>query len=138
MTSTLSSLPPRLHPVMDSLPADAYRDLVGRALAEDLGSGDVTTRAIVPPDERAEATLLAKSPLVLAGLDVATEVWRQLDAGVSVRPIQKDADACEPGQLLARVEGPAAAILTGERTALNFLQHLSGIATLTRRFVDAA
>ena len=123
---------------MDRLAPDAYRDLVSRALAEDLGSGDVTTRAIVPPDQRAHATLLAKSPLVLSGLDVAVDVWRQLHPAVSVRPIHSDAEACEPGQPLARVEGPAAAILTGERTALNFLQHLSGIATLTRRFVDAA
>jgi nicotinate-nucleotide pyrophosphorylase (carboxylating) len=123
---------------MDPLSPDAYRDLVGRALAEDLGSGDVTTQAIVPPDERAHATIFAKSPLVLAGLDVAIEVWRQLHPAISVRLIHKDAEACEPGQPLARVEGPAAAILTGERTALNFLQHLTGIATLTRRFVDAA
>ena len=123
---------------MDPIAPEAYRDLVGRALAEDLGSGDVTTRAIVPPDERAHATLIAKSPLVVAGLDVAVEVWRQLHPAVIVRPIHKDGDACEPGQPMARVDGPAAAILTGERTALNFLQHLSGIATLTRRFVDAA
>jgi nicotinate-nucleotide pyrophosphorylase (carboxylating) len=115
-----------------------YRELVRRALAEDLGSGDVTTRAIVPPETVAEATLLAKGTCVLAGLDVAREVFAQVDDRVRMQVSQHDGDLCHAEDVIGRVTGPAAALLTAERTALNFLQHLSGIATLTRRFVDAA
>ena len=115
-----------------------YREIVRRALAEDLGWGDVTTEATVPPELRARGILLAKSPCVLAGLDVAAEVFKQLDPGCVFQPRRKDADHCEPGDIVAEVHGSAAAMITAERTALNFVQRLSGIATLTRRFVDAA
>jgi nicotinate-nucleotide pyrophosphorylase (carboxylating) len=115
-----------------------YRELVRRALAEDLGSGDVTTLAIVPPDAVAEATLLAKGTCVVAGLDVAREVFAQVDARVRLLASKHDGDLCHAEDVIGRVTGPAAALLSAERTALNFLQHLSGIATLTRRFVDAA
>jgi nicotinate-nucleotide pyrophosphorylase (carboxylating) len=115
-----------------------YRELVRRALAEDLGSGDVTTLAIVPPEAVAEATLLAKGTCVVAGLDVVREVFTQLDARVQMQVSKHDGELCHAEDVIGRVTGPAAALLSAERTALNFLQHLSGIATLTRRFVDAA
>jgi nicotinate-nucleotide pyrophosphorylase (carboxylating) len=115
-----------------------YREVVRRALAEDLGWGDVTTEATVPQDLRARGVILAKSPCVLAGLDVAAEAFSQLDPGCSIDRKRKDSDRCEPGTVVAELHGRAAAMITAERTAINFLQRLSGIATLTRRFVDAA
>ena len=115
-----------------------YREIVRRALAEDLGWGDVTTDATVPPDLRAKGVILAKSPCVIAGLDVAAEVFLQLDPGCAFTRRKQDGDRAEPGDLVADVHGGAGAMLTAERTALNFLQRLSGIATITRRFVEAA
>ena len=115
-----------------------YREIVRRALAEDLGWGDVTTEATVAADVRAKGIILAKSPCVVAGLDVAAEVFTQLDPGCAFERRRQDGDRCEPGDIVADVHGGAAAMLTAERTALNFLQRLSGIATVTRRFVDAA
>jgi nicotinate-nucleotide pyrophosphorylase (carboxylating) len=115
-----------------------YREIVRRALAEDLGWGDVTTEATVPTELRAKGVILAKSPCVIAGLDVAAEVFLQLDPGCAFDCRKKDSERCGPGDLVAEVRGAAAPMLTAERTALNFLQHLSGIATITRRFVDAA
>jgi nicotinate-nucleotide pyrophosphorylase (carboxylating) len=122
----------------EPLGPDSYRDLVRRALDEDVGSGDVTTAATIDPGQRAIGTLLVKSPCVLAGLDVAVEAFRQLDAGVAFAALARDGDRCESGTAAARIRGLASAMLTAERTALNFVQRLSGIATLTRRFVDAA
>jgi nicotinate-nucleotide pyrophosphorylase (carboxylating) len=115
-----------------------YREIVRRALAEDLGWGDVTTEATVPPELRAKGIILAKSPCVIAGLDVAAEVFTQLDPGCTFDRKKKDSDRCQPGDVVAEVHGGAAAMLTAERTALNFLQRLSGIATMTRTFVEAA
>ncbi|HEX4565485.1 MAG TPA: carboxylating nicotinate-nucleotide diphosphorylase [Vicinamibacterales bacterium] len=114
-----------------------YREVVRRALAEDLGWGDVTTDAIVPADARAHGQLLSKCDCVIAGLDVAAEAFTQLDPGCAFDRKYKDGDRCTAGDIVAEVRGQAAAMLTAERTALNFLQRLSGIATLTRRFVDA-
>lgn len=114
-----------------------FREIVRRALAEDLGWGDVTTDAIVTSDRRARATIHAKSVCVLAGTDVAAETFRQLDPGVTFTCHRQDGDVCQRGDVIAEVAGFATALLTGERTALNFLQRLSGIATLTRRYVDA-
>ena len=114
-----------------------YREIVRRALAEDLGWGDVTTEAIVPAELRARGIILAKSSCVLAGLDVAAEAFSQLDPGCAFDRKHKDGDRCAPGDIVAELRGQAASMLTAERTALNFLQRLSGIATLTRRFVDA-
>ncbi len=115
-----------------------YREVVRRALAEDLGWGDVTTEATVPAELRATGVVLAKSPCVIAGLDVAAEVFLQLDPGCAFDRRKKDGDRCQPGDIVAEVRGAAAPMITAERTALNFLQRLSGIATLTRQFVDAA
>lgn len=127
MTSALAPLAPGV-----------YRDLVARALAEDIGQDDRTTELTVGGDVRGRGTLLAKSRLVVAGLDVASETFRQLDPSAVVEVRWGDGAMVEPGETLAVVTGSARALLTAERTALNFLQRLSGIATLTRHYVDAA
>jgi nicotinate-nucleotide pyrophosphorylase (carboxylating) len=124
--------------VPDRLDPAVYRDLVLRALAEDVGAGDITTRAIVPPDLLGRGTFLVTRPCVVAGLDVAGAVFTELDAAVRFTAAARDGDRAEANTIIATVRGPAAALLTAERTALNFLQRLSGIATLTREFVDAA
>ncbi len=115
-----------------------YRETVRRALAEDLGWGDLTTDDIIDEKLRARGALIAKSPLVVAGLDIAVETFMQLDPGAKVARRLNDSDTAEPGAVIAEISGYAGPLLTAERTALNFLQQLSGVATLTRRFVDAA
>jgi len=115
-----------------------YREVVRRALAEDLGWGDLTSDATVTADQRARGVLLVKSACVLAGLDIAAETFRQLDPVVSFTVKKRDGDACRPGDIVAEIVGGAGPLLTAERTALNFLQRLSGIATLTRRYVEAS
>jgi nicotinate-nucleotide pyrophosphorylase (carboxylating) len=115
-----------------------YRELVRRALAEDFGWGDVTTETIIDRKQKARGVITAKSPCVLAGLDIAAEAFRQMDPAVQIKITHPDGTPCERGTEVAEVRGLAAALLTAERTALNFLQRLSGIATLTRQFVDAA
>jgi len=126
------------HIPFEPLDAGAYRELVRRALAEDFGWGDVTTEGVIDAQQRARAVILAKSPCVIAGLDIASEAFRQLDPSVTITVHHADSSQCEPGAVVAEYEGHASGLLTAERTALNFLQWLSGIATLTRRFVDAA
>ena len=118
-------------------PAD-YRDLVRRALAEDLEGGDLTSEATVLPGQRARGELCARQECVLAGIEVAAEVFRQRDPEVVVGPRRRDGETCAAGEVVATVEGLAAALLSAERTALNFLQRLSGIATGARRYVAAA
>ena len=115
-----------------------YRELVRRALAEDLGWGDVTTEATIDRDQAGRGMILCKSDCVLAGLDVALEAFRQLDPVAQIAVHRDDGSRCASGDTVAHIVGRAAALLTAERTALNFLQRLSGIATLTRRFVDAS
>lgn len=123
---------------LEPLDPGVYRELVRRALAEDFGWGDVTTEAVISRDQKAHAYILAKSRCILAGLEVATEAFRQLDPAATITVYRHDGDLCEPGTKVADMNGQAAALLTAERTALNFLQRLSGIATLTRQFVEAA
>ena len=115
-----------------------YREPVRRALAEDLGWGDVTTEATVDASLRARGIILAKCDCVLAGLDVAAETFRQLDPGAIFKKLRCDGERVTTGTIAAEVRGSAAAMLTAERTALNFLQRLSGIATATRRYVEAS
>jgi nicotinate-nucleotide pyrophosphorylase (carboxylating) len=122
----------------ERLAGTACQDLIRQALAEDVGSGDVTSRAIVPADREALGVFVAKSSLVLSGIDVVREVFVQIDPRVTFHPDRADGDRCAPTDRIAVVRGAARALLAGERTALNLLQHLSGIATLTRAFVDAA
>jgi nicotinate-nucleotide pyrophosphorylase (carboxylating) len=123
---------------MPSLAVADYRNLVRRALDEDIGSGDITTNAIVDPSRRAEGVFLAKTDCVLAGIDVAGEAFHLLDATVEIDLLKHDGDRCRAGDRIGAVTGSARALLTGERTALNFLQHLSGIATQAHAFVERA
>jgi nicotinate-nucleotide pyrophosphorylase (carboxylating) len=115
-----------------------YREIVRRTLAEDLGWGDVTTDTIVPREQRARGVLVVNDDAVLAGLDVAAEAFRQLDPAMAIHRHRAEGGRCHPGDAVAEVTGYATALLTAERTALNFVQRLAGIATLTRQFVDAA
>jgi nicotinate-nucleotide pyrophosphorylase (carboxylating) len=123
---------------LEPLEPGLYREVVRRALAEDFGWGDITTETIIDRDQKARGVLLAKSRCVIAGLDIASEVFRQMDPAVAVTVHHGDGTHCEPGDVVAGYQGHAACMLTAERTALNFLQRLSGIATLTRQFVEAA
>jgi nicotinate-nucleotide pyrophosphorylase (carboxylating) len=122
----------------EPLDAGAYRELVRRALAEDFGWGDVTTEALIDREKRARGVIVAKSDCVMAGIDIAAEAFRQLDPAVQMTIHCTDGRRCEKGREVAEFRGHASAMLTAERTALNFLQRLCGIATLTRQFVDAA
>jgi nicotinate-nucleotide pyrophosphorylase (carboxylating) len=112
-------------------------DVVARALAEDVGSGDVTTRATVPDGAQAVATITQKAPGVVFGLDVAQEAFAQADPELRIEPLAPEGVWQESGTVILRVTGSAAGILTAERTALNFLQRLSGVATLTAKYVRA-
>ena len=116
--------------------ADEAGALLERALAEDIGTGDVTTEACIDPATRAEAVIVAKANGTLAGLEMARRVFANVDKSVAFEALFADGARVTPGTEVARLRGPARAILTGERTALNFLQRLSGIATRTRAFVD--
>ena len=115
-----------------------YRAIVARALAEDVGDGDLTTDATVAPALMARGVFLIKADCVLAGLEVAFETFRQVEPGVRCVARKTDGEACRAGEEIAEIAGTARALLVGERTALNFLQRLSGIATRARRFVEAA
>ena len=108
--------------------------LVKLALTEDVGPGDITTRAVVAKDQKAGAVITAKKDGVIAGLFAAEDVFRHIDHRIRFQRKVKDGAFVEKGKVIATVAGPARGILTGERVALNFLQHLSGIATLTRNF----
>jgi len=111
--------------------------LVEEAIHEDLGMGDITTEAIVPPDLRGRAEIIVKESGVLAGLEYAAHVFEIIDPEVQFKPLVNDGSGIEPGTVVASLGGALTGILKGERTALNILQRMSGIATLTRKFVDA-
>jgi nicotinate-nucleotide pyrophosphorylase (carboxylating) len=121
---------------MQSTSISATEELVARALAEDVGDGDVTTAATVPAELRARALITQKAPGVVYGLDVAAQVFSSLDPGVEIERLVAEGQWREGGEVM-RVEGLARAILTGERTALNFLQRLSGVATQAARCAQA-
>jgi nicotinate-nucleotide pyrophosphorylase (carboxylating) len=114
----------------------AVLNSIRQALEEDVGPGDVTSLATIPVAARARARVIARAPLVCAGLPVVERLFRLLDADMGIEYLAKDGDTIEKPRDLLRCRGRARAILTGERTALNYLAHLSGIATLTRRFVE--
>lgn len=118
---------------------DSQVDAIVRlALEEDLGSGDVTSIATIPADEMCTATIVAKAPGVVAGLPLVTAVFERVDAAVEVTLLVDDGTRIDPLPLeLARIAGPARSVLGGERAALNLLGHLSGVASATRRYVDA-
>jgi len=113
-------------------------ELVARAIAEDVGTGDITAEAVVPADARASARIIQKAPGVISGFGAAAETFEQVGADRFESLVGEGVWSDEIPRDIARVSGPARSILTGERTALNFLAHLSGIATLTTQFVEAA
>jgi len=115
----------------------ALQELVTRLLAEDVGYGDITTLALVPPQAPGHGRFLAKEALVLAGLDVAFTVFRTMDSTIRLDCALQDGVLLSPGSIIAAIHGPARALLTAERVALNLLQRLSGVATATRRYVEA-
>lgn len=124
---------------MDSDFKQECLEAVRRALDEDLKSrGDITSRALIPPDARGRAGIILREEGVVAGLPLASMVFRLLDGKVNFQPLVSDGDLLPAASELAVVEGPVLAILEGERTALNFLQRLSGIATLTKKYVSMA
>lgn len=122
---------------MLTLTAEEIHHAVTLALAEDIGSGDVTTLACIPPTSRSRARLNAREPLVLAGLAFAKDAFRQLDPNIQLQSAVQDGQFAPAGTPLLEVEGSTRALLTAERVALNYLQRLSGIATLTHRHVQA-
>lgn len=124
-----SNLPPEQIPQID--------EIIARALAEDIGDGDVTSLHTIPADAAHRGRFLAKAAGVVAGLAVAERVFQRLDPDITFTYLVADGDRVEPGQWLAEVQGRGQAILSAERVALNLVQRMSGIATATRRFVDA-
>jgi nicotinate-nucleotide pyrophosphorylase (carboxylating) len=120
-----------------SLDLERVRRLARSALEEDVGAGDVTSEATVPEGARARGVLLARQELVLAGLDVSRAVFEALDPALRFQPEGREGDRFFADTVIAAVDGRARALLAAERVALNFLQRLSGVATLTRRFADA-
>ena len=112
-------------------------NLIALALAEDVGPGDATTLALATKECTLNAEFVAREAGILAGIQVLRHLFRQIDPAVELREIKKDGEAFGKGDRLAGVSGPARAILTGERLALNILQHMCGVATLTRRYVEA-
>lgn len=122
---------------MEPLSAEEIRRVVQIALAEDLGSGDVTTLATVPEEAQANAVVRAREPLVVAGLALAEAAFRELSAAMRITRETQEGQRAAGQQVLLRISGPARALLGAERVALNFLQRLAGVATLTAQFVEA-
>ena len=118
-------------------PPRTWRALVERALDEDLGPGDVTSALVIPRDAEAPGVIEARQDLVVCGLEVARAVFAAVEPRLAFEPATGDGEAVAAGSVLARVSGPLRALLAGERTALNFLQRMCGIATATRRYVEA-
>lgn len=116
--------------------ADVQR-VIDAALAEDVGDGDITSASVVPQETRFKGVMAAREPMVLAGLSIAERVFARVEPTCVFTPLARDGERLDAGAVIARIEGPAQGLLTAERTALNLLQHLSGIATLTRRYADA-
>jgi len=132
----LTQKPQKPKTIPEELPSDISQ-CIQRALAEDIGSGDVTTDSIVPTGASLRGRIVAKQDGIVAGLAVAEEVFRTLDRSITFAAKVEDGSRVTKGAVLVDIAGPARALLTGERTALNFLGRMSGIATLTREFVDA-
>ena len=123
---------------MKMIPGFDLDDFVQRTLAEDLGTrGDVTSAATIPADARFTAEMNCREPIIVAGIAISEAFFRALDAAVEIERLVEDGERIEAGTVMMRITGNARAMLTAERSALNTLQHLSGIATLTGRFVDA-
>jgi nicotinate-nucleotide pyrophosphorylase (carboxylating) len=131
------SAPRRHAPPVQSLSPEDIRQALQSAFAEDIGSGDVTTLATVPESATSIAVMRAREPLIVAGLALAQTAFRELSASIQIEPLTQDGQRMKEGDGLLKISGSARAILTAERVALNFVQRLSGIATLTGQFVDA-
>jgi len=116
---------------------DNLDTLIKMALEEDIGPGDITAEATIPEGTRARATINAKKELILAGAQVAEKVFKAVDTDIEWKAVAKDGSILKPGDIIAELSGNARSLLAGERTALNFLQRLSGVATMARRFSDA-
>ena len=116
---------------------DHIEHIVSLALAEDVGIGDITTSLVVEPKITAHAEIMAKQDMVIAGMEAARRTFEQVDPSILFEPMVNDGDLIEPGVIMVRVSGSAGSILTAERVALNFLMRLSGVASLTARFVEA-
>jgi nicotinate-nucleotide pyrophosphorylase (carboxylating) len=116
----------------------SVQSLIQTALNEDIGSGDITTDNLIPPDLEGSGTIIAKEPMILAGIDVARQVFHELDPAVVFVPLVTDGTTLEAWQTIANLQGGLASLLKAERTALNFLQRLSGIATHVRSYVRLA
>lgn len=112
------------------------QQLIEMALQEDIGSGDITTDNLIASNLEGNGVVIAKEPLVLAGLNVAEQVFRKLDSQIRFKPLFNDGDAVNDAEIVVEIEGKLGALLKGERTALNFLQRLSGVATCVRSYVD--
>ena len=128
--------PPALPSPADLSPLEIAR-IIDAALAEDLSAGDITTRSVVPPEARAEGVFSAREPIVLSGIAVAAAVFARLDPRVEISADLRDSQHVASRVAIARIAGPAHAVLAGERVALNLLQRMSGVATRTRAFVEA-
>ena len=124
--------------MIEPLEEETVRRLVAQALAEDVGAGDITTAAVVPLDRRGRGRIVAREALIVCGLPLARETFAALDPRTRFEEALSEGSPAAAGATLALVEGSAAVILTGERVALNFLQRLSGTATLSRQFADEA
>jgi len=122
---------------MDAHPQEDIRRIVRLALAEDVGSGDVTSNAIIPSSTHLAGRFMVKASGIVAGLDVAGAVFVHVDPGITYTPLAEEGSAVSPGDVVATVEGYGPGILVAERTALNFLQRMSGIATRTHQYVEA-
>lgn len=119
------------------MPSDEIQRIVQNALAEDIGAGDVTSVPIIPVTTHLSGVFLVKASGVIAGLAVAGEVFRQVDPAIRYTPLMEEGAPIQPGDVVARVEGDGPGLLIAERTALNFMQRMSGIASLTRQYVEA-
>jgi nicotinate-nucleotide pyrophosphorylase (carboxylating) len=126
-----------LDPITDALAPDTLDALIEAALAEDIGSGDVTTDAVIPADMTCRGKIVCKEDGVIAGLSVASRVFAMVDERIIFDAKTRDGEKVQEDQIVARISGPARGMLKGERVALNFLQHLSGVATMTARYVKA-
>ena len=127
---------PAIFGLMNTLDATT-QTLIRMALEEDIGSGDVTAEFFIPANAQSRARIIARESGILAGMAVAAAVFRNLDHGLRVHPLRIDGDPLQPGDAVMEISGPSRCLLSGERTALNFLQRLSGIATLTHHYVQA-
>ncbi|MDX1974394.1 MAG: carboxylating nicotinate-nucleotide diphosphorylase [Rickettsiales bacterium] len=112
------------------------RHIIKNALSEDIGTGDITSQLTIPAETQAQAQLVAREAMVVCGMQVAEEVYHQLDISIRVKPSAIDGQLVTAGDVLAEISGPARALLTGERVMLNLMQRMSGVATLTREYVE--